>query len=63
MRFLPAPILEFERKTAWLQARHRAPKLERYLRGLDNSTRAALLRELQGTLRDLYSDVLRAFGV
>jgi hypothetical protein len=46
-----------------LQARHRAPKLERYLRGFDDSTRAALLRELAGTLRDLYSDVLLAFGV
>ena len=46
-----------------MQARHRAPMLERYLRGLDDSTRAALLRELAGTLRDLYSDVLRAFGV
>jgi len=45
-----------------LQARHRAPKLESYLRGLDSSTRAALLRELAGTLRDLYSDVLRKLG-
>ena len=48
---------------AFLQAKHRAPKLESYLRGLDNGTRAALLRELQGTLRELYSHVLRAFGV
>jgi hypothetical protein len=47
----------------FLQAKHRAPKLESYLRGLDNGTRAALLRELQGTLRELYSHVLRAFGV
>jgi hypothetical protein len=46
-----------------LQARHRAPKLARYLRGLDSITCAALLRELQGTLRDLYSNVLREFGV
>jgi hypothetical protein len=48
---------------SFLQAKHRAPKLESYLRGLDNGTRAALLRELQGTLRELYSHVLRVFGV
>jgi hypothetical protein len=45
------------------QAKHRAPKLETYLRTLDAPSRAALLRELQGTLRELYSHVLRAFGV
>ncbi|KAJ1471677.1 hypothetical protein T484DRAFT_3500749 [Baffinella frigidus] len=57
--YYPGTHQEFARA----QARHRAPQLERYLRGLDSeSTRAALLRELQATLQELYPDVLRAFG-
>jgi len=46
-----------------LQARIRTPEVERYLRSLDDSTRGALLRDLEGTLRGLYSQVLRTFGL
>ena len=45
------------------QAQHRAPTLQTYLRGLDGETRAALLRELKGTLGELYPQVLLVFGV
>jgi len=44
------------------QAQHRAGVLRRYLDGLAEATRAALLREMRGTLREGYADVLRAFG-
>ena len=46
-----------------LQARIRTPEVERYLRSLDDSTRGAVLRDLEGTLRGLYSQVLRTFGL
>jgi len=44
------------------QARHRAPKLEVFLRGLEDRTREVLLREMKGMLRELYAAMLRVFG-
>jgi len=44
------------------QTQHRAGVLRRYLDGLADATRAALLREMRGTLREDYADVLGAFG-
>ena len=46
----------------WPQARHRAPKLETFLRNLEDCIRAALLRDLQGTLSGFDAQVLHAFG-
>ena len=43
------------------QKQRRAGVLRRYLNGLAEATRAALLREMRGTLREDYADVLRAF--
>ena len=37
------------------------PALEAFLRGLEEGTRGALLRVMQGTLRELYSRVLDMF--
>jgi hypothetical protein len=44
------------------QTQRRAGVLRGYLAGLPEATRAALLREMRGTLREDYADVLRAFG-
>ena len=41
----------------------RTPEVERYLRSLDDSTRGAVLRDLEGTLRGLYSQILSTFGL
>ena len=43
------------------RARHRAPILETFLRGLEEDTRVAVLREMQETLREHYTGVLAIF--
>jgi len=57
--YYPGSRQDFERA----QALHRAPKLETYLRTLENETRGSLLRDIKGMLGELYSQVLRVFGV
>ena len=44
------------------QANHRAAAIEAFLRGLEGPIREALLREMQGGLRALYSQVLDRFS-
>ena len=44
------------------QAKHRAAALEAFLLGLEGPVREALLREMQGGLRTLYSQVLDCFS-